>query len=306
MEEQNTGSGLCLSGTAADGFLRVIGAETTALAETARQIHTTSPTATAALGRVLTGAVLLSNEMKNDRDRLTVQVKGRGPAGGITAVSRIATRGGTAGDLEHIYVKGYMDNPYADLPLREADGKLDVGALVGKGYLHITMDLGLKEPYTGSVPLLSGEIAEDLSYYYASSKQIPAAVSLGVLIGEDLRVLAAGGFLLQLLPGAPEELITAMEQRISGMPSVTTLLRAGATIGNILEDVTQGYNLLLSGKMSCAYACDCSRERMKQALCSIGREELRQISEEDHGAELCCHFCNQKYIFSEKEIANLL
>ena len=204
MEERNEQKDLLISGTAADGFLRLIGAETTSVVDAARKIHCTSPTATAALGRVLTGAILMSKEMKNDTDRLTLQVKGRGAIGGIAAVSRISTKNGVAGELNGVFVKGYAENPHADLPLRETDGKLDVGGLVGKGFLSVIMDLGLKEPYTGSVPLLSGEIAEDLSYYYAVSKQVPAAVSLGVLIGQDLSVIKAGGFMLQLLPGAPK------------------------------------------------------------------------------------------------------
>ena len=302
MEERNEQKDLLISGTAADGFLRLIGAETTSVVDAARKIHCTSPTATAALGRVLTGAILMSKEMKNDTDRLTLQVKGRGAIGGIAAVSRISTKNGVAGELNGVFVKGYAENPHADLPLRETDGKLDVGGLVGKGFLSVIMDLGLKEPYTGSVPLLSGEIAEDLSYYYAVSKQVPAAVSLGVLIGQDLSVIKAGGFMLQLLPGAPKSLIEEIETRISG----TTLLRAGATIENILEDITKGHHFAASDKIPCAYFCDCSRERMEEALCSIGKEELRKILEEDHGAELCCHFCNHKYNFTEKEIASLL
>ena len=306
MEERNEQKDLLISGTAADGFLRLIGAETTSVVDAARKIHCTSPTATAALGRVLTGAILMSKEMKNDTDRLTLQVKGRGAIGGIAAVSRISTKNGVAGELNGVFVKGYAENPHADLPLRETDGKLDVGGLVGKGFLSVIMDLGLKEPYTGSVPLLSGEIAEDLSYYYAVSKQVPAAVSLGVLIGQDLSVIKAGGFMLQLLPGAPKSLIEEIETRISGMPSVTTLLRAGATIENTLEDITKGHHFAASDKIPCAYFCDCSRERMEEALCSIGKEELRKILEEDHGAELCCHFCNHKYNFTEKEIASLL
>lgn len=187
---------------AADGCLRIIGAETTAAVNHVQSIHHAAPTAAAALGRVLTGAILMAKELKNDADRLTLQVKGRGPIGGITAVSRIFTRNGAAGNLDGIFVKGYAENPYADLPLRASDGKLDVGGLVGKGFLSVILDLGLKEPYTGSVPLQSGEIAEDLSYYYAVSKQVPAAVSLGVLIDRDLSIRKAGGFLLQLLPGS--------------------------------------------------------------------------------------------------------
>lgn len=304
-QAEQTGDFL-ISGTAADGCLRIIGAETTAAVNRAQSIHHAAPTAAAALGRVLTGAILMAKELKNDADRLTLQVKGRGPIGGITAVSRISTRNGAAGNLDGIFVKGYAENPYADLPLRASDGKLDVGGIVGKGFLSVILDLGLKEPYTGSVPLLSGEIAEDLSYYYAVSKQVPAAVSLGVLIDRDLSIRKAGGFLLQLLPGAPDKLITELEARISGMPSVTTLLNAGASMENILEDLAAGYAPDLSSKIPCAYSCDCSRTRMEQALCSIGKEELRRILEEDHGAEICCHFCGMKYQFSEKELESLL
>ena len=306
MENIHKNNDILISGIAADGFLRIIGAETTALVEDARIIHNTSATATAALGRTLTGVVLMSKEMKNDTDKLTLQIKGRGPIGGIAAVSRICTKDGTAGALDGVFVKGYVDNPYADLPIRESDGKLDVGGLVGKGFMNVIMDLGLKEPYSGSVPLHSGEIAEDLSYYYAMSKQVPAAVSLGVLIGQDLSVLKAGGFMVQLLPGAPDKLIDDIERSISYLPSVTTLLNAGATIENILEDVTRGYDLVISDRVSCRYECDCSRTRMEEALLSIGKEELQQILNEDHGAEICCHFCNKKYHFNEAEIAALL
>lgn len=297
---------ILISGIAADGFVRIIGAETTFITEKARRIHNTSATATAALGRTLTGAVLMSKEMKNDTDRLTVQIKGRGMLGGITASSRIKIKDGASGALSGAYVKGYVENPNADLPIRETDGKLDVGGIVGKGYLNVIMDLGLKEPYSGSVPLQSGEIAEDLSYYYAMSKQVPAAVSLGVLIGEDLGVLKAGGFMVQLLPGAPDKLIDDIERSISYLPSVTTLLNAGATIENILEDVTRGYDLKISDRVECKYECDCSKDRMEQALISIGKDELNNMIKEDHGAEICCHFCNKKYFFGEQELLSLL
>ena len=292
---------ILISGIAADGYLRVIGAETTQLVEDARLTHNTSATATAALGRMLTGTVLMAKEMKNETDKLTIQLKGKGPIGGMATVCRIRTKNGAAGAL----VKGYADHPHADLPTRESDGKLDVGGLVGKGFMNVMMDLGLKEPYSGSVPLHSGEIAEDFSYYYLMSKQVPAAVSLGVLIGQDLNVVKAGGFMGQLLPGAPDKLIDDIERSISYMPSVTTLLNAGATIENILEDITRGYSLDIADRVECVYQCDCSRERMEEALLSIGKDEIKKILEEDHGAELCCHFCNKKYKFSEEEIRGL-
>ncbi len=297
---------ILISGLAADGYLRVIGAETTQLVEEARKTHNMSATATAALGRMLTGTVLMAKEMKNETDKLTIQLKGKGPIGGMATVCRIKTKNGAAGALDKVFVKGYADHPYADLPIRESDGKLDVGGLVGKGFMNVMMDFGLKEPYSGSVPLRSGEIAEDFSYYYALSKQVPAAVSLGVLIGEQLDVMKAGGFMIQLLPGAPDKLIDDIERNISYMPSVTTLLNAGATIENILEDITRGYNLDISDRVECKFECDCSKERMEEALLSIGKEEIKKILEEDHGAELCCHFCNKKYQFTEEEIAELI
>ena len=302
MAENIENNDLLLSGTAADGFVRIIGAETTHTVNSAFLIHHTSPTATAALGRVLTGAVLMSKDMKNETDRMTIQVKGKGPIRGITAVSRICNANGIAGNIGEVFVKGYAENPFADLPLRETDGKLDVGGVVGKGFMSIITDLGLKEPYIGNVPLISGEIAEDISYYYATSKQVPAAVSLGVLIDQDLSVRKSGGFMLQLLPGAPDELITALETRMSNMPSVTTLLNAGATIENILQDILQGYGPDIGHAARCQYRCDCSEERMERALISIGKEELDKIMREDHGVEICCHFCNRKYYFTEKDI----
>ena len=305
MKESDCVGDVLVSGVAADGYLRVVGAQTKDLVEKCRKTHNMSATATAALGRLLIGAVLMSKEMKNDSDKLTIQIKGKGKIGGMAAVVRIATKDGAAGALDSVCVKGYAENPMADLPTRESDGKLDVGGIVGQGFMNVIMDLGLKEPYSGSVPLHSGEIAEDLSYYYLMSKQVPTAISLGVLIGENLEVLQAGGYMVQLLPGAPDKLIDDIERNISYLPSVTTLLNAGASIINILQDVTRGYDLNISEKVTCEYKCDCSKERMEEAICSIGKDELKTIIDEDHGAELCCHFCNNKYSFDEAELQKL-
>lgn len=289
-----------ISGVCGDGFVRVVAADTQACVQRALDIHRTSPVASAALGRLLTGAVLMSRMLKNERDSITLQVKSRGPLGGMVAIA------GADGS-----VRGYCQHPAVDLPLR-ADGKLDVGGAVGKGTLSVIKDLGLKEPYGGTVALVSGEIAEDLSYYFASSEQVPSVVALGVLVAPDdgadcgYRIDAAGGYMLQLMPGAPETLIAELEQRVSGFLPVTTLLHAGASISEICEDLLRGLGLDIREEKACAYRCTCSRARMERALRSIGREALSEMIREDHGAEMVCHFCRERYNFTETDLQNLL
>ncbi len=286
---------------AAEGMIRIIGADTTELCEKARKLHGTSGVATAALGRTLTAAALLSNQLKNDTDSITVQIKGDGALGGIVAVSD-----------SHANVRGYVMNPQAELPLREDDGKLDVGGAVGKGYINIIKDLGMKEPYIGTAKLISGEIAEDLTYYLAVSEQVPSVVALGVRIAPDPEgkepfiVDKAGGYLLQLMPGASDDLIDAIEKQLRMLPSVTTLLAAGATIENILEDLLIGHGFVLQEKAECGYKCTCSRERMEKTLISIGAGDLQEIIDDGKGAELCCHFCDNKYFFSTEDVKKLL
>lgn len=290
-----------ITATAAGGRIRLIGAETTLLCEEARALHHTSAVATAALGRLLTGAALMSRFLKNATDSITLQIKGRGPLGGVVAVSDA-----------YANVRGYVENPFAELPLRESDGKLDVGGAIGKGALHVIKDLGMKEPYVGTSALVSGEIAEDLTYYLAVSEQVPSVVALGVRVSPDpggreaFRVSQAGGFLLQLLPGAEESLIDALEKRIAGFPSVTTLLAAGATVENMLEDLMQGYDFTVRDRKPCAYRCTCSREKMEKTLVSIGAQDLQEIIDDGRGAELCCHFCGAKYFFDTDAVVKLL
>lgn len=290
-----------ITAMAADGQVRLIGADTTVLCEKARALHNTSAVATAALGRTLTGAALMSRLLKNDTDSITLQIKGRGPLGGVVAVSDALAN-----------VRGYVGDPSVELPLRESDGKLDVGGAIGKGYLNIVKDLGMKEPYVGTSALISGEIAEDLTYYLAVSEQVPSVVALGVRVAPDpsgnapFVVSQAGGFLLQLLPGAAESLIGDMEKRIASLPSVTTLLAAGATIENIMEDLMKGYDLTIQNKQPCAYHCTCSREKMEKTLISLGEQDLQEIIDDGRGAELCCHFCGNKYFFDTDAIVKLL
>ena len=286
---------------AADGLVRVTAAESTATCEKARIIHGTSALATAALGRALTAAALLSSQLKNDTDSVCLQINGKGPLGRIVCISDVRAR-----------VRGYVANPKAELPLRVSDGKIDVAAGVGKGFLQIIKDLSLKEPYIGTSALVSGEIAEDLTYYFAASEQVPSSVALGVRIGPDpegkepFRVEKAGGFIIQLMPGAPDSLIDDLEKRISGLPSVTTLLAAGATVQDIIHDVFKGYSPEIETSHWFGYVCGCSRGRMQAALAAVGRKDLTEIYNDGQGAELCCNFCNKKYFFTTEEIGAML
>ncbi|WBW49600.1 Hsp33 family molecular chaperone HslO [Peptoniphilus equinus] len=278
-----------------EGRIRIIAADTRYLVDTARQMHNTSPTATAALGRTLTGALLMSVTMKNDKDRLTINIKGDGPIGRIVVSAK--------GNGE---VKGYVNHPEADLPLRERDGKLDVGGLVGQGTLTVVMDQGLKEPYVGKTQLISGEIAEDLAAYFYQSDQIPSVVSLGVLVDVDYSVKQAGGFLLQLMPGADEALIEKVEHSISGLKAVTTMLDEGMTPKDIIAKVMEGFDVKYLEETTASYQCDCSREKVTDSLLSLGRDELQAILEEDGQAEVVCHFCNTKYHFDAPALQSML
>lgn len=288
------------SAVAADGFLRVIGAETTELVRKAQTVHNTTAVATAALGRVLTAAVLLSKGLKNPTDIMTIQFKGKGPLGGVIAV--------TTADAK---VRGYVDNPDCLLPLTDK-GKLDVGGAIGKGFLNIIKDLGLKEPYTGTIPLVSGEVAEDIACYLSVSEQIPSVVSLGVLAAPsrdgtvDFEVACAGGFILQLMPGAPESLIDELEKRVRLLCPVTELLSNGSSMRKILTDLLNGYDLSDVAERECGYVCTCSRERMEKTLFGLGRAELEDIIAEQGDAEIQCHFCNSKYTFSKAELQKMV
>lgn len=282
-------------GNSMDGAIRVFAAVSTDLVNEAQRIHHTYPVATAALGRTLTAAAIMGAGLKNEDDSITIQFKGDGPIERVIAVTDAKS-----------CVRGYVGNPYVDLPLSEK-GKLDVGRAVGKGQLSVVRDLGLKEPYIGQVPIVTGEIAEDLTYYYAASEQIPTAMSLGVLVGTDNRAIAAGGFMLQLMPEADEALAAALEEKMKTIPPVTKMITYGMTAENILFAVTDGFDMLMDNHIiTPEYRCKCSKERMERALVSIGKEELESIIKEQGEAELSCQFCDNKYRFTKAELEKLL
>lgn len=281
--------------TAAKGTVRVIGAVTTDIARTAKEYHNLSPVSSAALGRTLTAATLISQTLKGDKETITIQIKGNGPLGGIVAVSDSKAN-----------VRGYVGNPNIDLLLNE-NGKLDVAGAVGReGYLNVIKDLGLKEPYIGFVRLVSGEIAEDIAYYFALSEQTPSVVSLGVLVDKDGSIINSGGYMIQLMPDAAEETIDFLEAKTENFPTVTELLSEGKNIQEIIEMMLGEIGLEFYETSSCKYLCNCSRDRMERNLISLGPKEILDMVEEQHGAELQCYFCNIKYGFTEKDLLNLI
>ncbi len=282
-------------GTSMDGGIRVFAAVTTDLVNEAQKIHNTYPVATAALGRTLTAGVLMSAAgLKNDTDSLTVQVKGDGPLGNVVVCA----------DAK-LNVRGYVSNPFVDRPLNQK-GKLDVGGAVGKGALNVIRDLGMKEPYIGQIPLVSGEIAEDITMYYAQSEQIPTAVALGVLVDTDNSVLAAGGFMIQMMPGSTDEEAQLIEKTLENLPPVTSMIADGKDAEEIIFSVIEGIDFLIEnteGKPK--YSCTCSKDRMEKALISIGKKEIEDIINEQGEAELSCQFCNNKYKFTKDELQKL-
>lgn len=286
---------ILLRGNSVDGAIRVFVTVTTDLVNEAQRIHHTYPVATAALGRTLTAAAIIGAGLKNETDTTTIQFKGDGPLGSIVAVT----------DSES-HVRGYVVNPYVDLPLNER-GKLDVGGAVGEGYLNVIRDLGMKEPYAGQVPLVTGEIAEDLTYYFARSEQIPTAIALGVLVDTDNSVKASGGFMIQLMPEATEEMAIQIEEKMKTIEPITKMIDDGMSAEDIFFHVTEGFDMLMENKgVEPKYECKCSRERMEQALISIGKKELEDIIEEQGEAELTCQFCDNQYKFSKNELEKLL
>lgn len=263
------------------------------MVEEARQIHGLSPTACAALGRTMLGASILGNAMKGEQDTLTLRLCGGGPVGSVVAVSD------SLGN-----VRAYAENPEADLPTR-ADGKLDVGGLIGRdGTLTVSRDLGLREPYIGSVALTTGEVAEDLTAYLVESEQVPSACGLGVLVGTDRSILAAGGFLVQLLPGAPEELIAKIEENIFMMDQLTTILHEDGP-EEILQQILRGLQPEILDRDPVCYHCSCSRERIGAALSSTGADTLRELAEEGKDTEVTCRFCGKEYHFQPEELMKM-
>ncbi len=278
-----------------NGAIRVVAADTTELCNRAQEIHKMSATAAAVLGRTITAAAIMGSMLKSEDDAITLQLNGGGPIGRVIAVAD-----GKAN------VKGYVDYPLVDLPLNEK-GKLDVGGAVGtNGMLSIIRDLGLKEPYVGQVPLVNGEIAEDLTRYYATSEQLPTAVALGVLVDVDYTIKAAGGFILQVLPGAYDEDIDNVEKTVQSIASVTEMLSNGKKPEDIVEKLLSDYEIEYFDNIGTAYKCDCSRERTDRALISIGKEELTKLIEEDGKAEITCHFCDNVYNYTKEELMDLL
>ena len=280
--------------TAADNQIRAFAATTKELVEKARAAHDTSPVATAALGRLLTGGVMMGVMMKGEKDLLTLQVKGDGPIGGITV---------TADSQGH--VKGYVENPDVLLPANTL-GKLDVGGAVGNGMLRVIKDMGLKEPYVGQVALETGELGDDLTYYFATSEQVPSSVGLGVLMEKDNTVKQAGGFIIQLMPFTDEKVIEALEKKISEVQSVTSMLNLGMTPEDILNELLGEFHPEISEKIPAEFHCDCSKKRVEKVLISLGKKELTSIINDGKPVELKCHFCNTSYDFSVEELKKIL
>ncbi|CUH93485.1 Hsp33 family molecular chaperone HslO [Herbinix luporum] len=279
--------------SAANNQIRAFAATSKNLIEHARTIHNTSPIATAALGRLLTAGAMMGVMMKGDKDLLTLQIKGNGPIGGVTVT---ANSKGT--------VKGYVYNPQIMLPANP-QGKLDVGGAIGEGMLTVIKDLGLKEPYVGQTNLVSGEIAEDLTYYYATSEQVPSSVALGVLMNKDNTVRCGGGFILQLMPFAEDEVISKLEEKISGLKGITGLLDKGMTPEMILDHLLGDLGMEILEKYPTGFECNCSKERVEKAVISIGKKDIKEMIDDNKPIEVNCHFCNEHYIFTVEELKEI-
>lgn len=280
--------------TAADNQIRAFAATTKELAEAARKAHNTSPVATAALGRLLSAGAMMGVMMKGEKDILTLQVRGDGPIGGITV---------TADSQGN--VKGYVNNPGVMLP-PNALGKLDVGGAVGQGMLNVIKDMGLKEPYVGQVDLQTGELGDDLTYYFASSEQVPSAVGLGVLMEHNNTVKQAGGFIIQLMPFTDEAVIEALENKLANVQSVTSMLDKGMGPEEILNELLGEFGLEITDKVPTQFYCNCDKKRIEKVLISIGEKELKSMIADGKPIEVNCHFCNTNYTFSVEELKALL
>ena len=274
--------------------VRLFAATTREMAETARQIHQTSPVATAALGRLLTAGAMMASMTSGEDNLLTLQIRGDGPIAGLTVTAK------SDGN-----VKGYVGNPDVMLP-PSSKGKLDVGGAVGHGVLTVYKDLGLKEPYTGQTQLVSGEIAEDLAYYFAISEQTNSSVGLGVLMEKNNTVRQAGGFILQLMPDTSEEVIARLEENFKTLPSVTTMLENGMSPEDMIRRIMDGMDVEFYETLPTAYSCDCSKLRMEKALVSLGRKELQDMIDEGEPVEMGCQFCGRHFTFSVDDLKTLL
>ncbi|MBL4931085.1 MULTISPECIES: Hsp33 family molecular chaperone HslO [Clostridium] len=284
-----------IKATAKGGYIRIIAGQTTNLVQEGARIHDCTPTAASALGRMLTGAALMSTMLKSDKEVITLQIKGGGEAKGVTVTA-----------YSDATVKGFIGNPYVNPPLNSV-GKLDVGGAIGKnGSLTVIKDLGLKDPYVGQVPIHSGEIAEDLSYYFTVSEQTPSAVALGVLVDRDYSIKASGGFIIQMMPGADEFIADIITYRLEEIPQLTSMLSQGKSIEDIIKYIFEDMDLKINETIYPEYKCNCSRERMERAFLSIGEKDLTEIYEEGKEEELICHFCNTAYKFTNEEVGELL
>ncbi|KYH35552.1 33 kDa chaperonin [Clostridium tepidiprofundi DSM 19306] len=281
--------------TAHNGDIRIIAGITTEMVNEATKIHNCAATASAALGRMLIAGCLMGAMLKSENDSVTIKIDGGGKAKGITVTSHADAS-----------VKGYIGNPLVDL-LPNDKGKLDVGGAIGKnGNLLVIRDLGLKKPYVGQVPIYTGEVGDDIAYYYTVSEQTPSAVGLGVLVDKDLSIKAAGGFIIQMMPGADEMLADIVTYRLQEIPSITSLISDGKSIQEILELLFDDMDLKIHDSLIPKYRCDCSRDKVEKALISIGKEELSNIYREGKNEEITCQFCGKKYIFTNEDIAILI
>lgn len=282
-----------IKATAAEGMIRAFACTTKDMVSKACEIHKTSPVVSAAMGRLMSATAMMSSMMKNEEDMLTLKIEGTGPMKGIITTSK-----------KDAFVKAYPFVSDVDLSLNDK-GKLDVSEAIGAGFLSLISDTGLKEPYVGRVELISGEIAEDISYYYYISEQIPSAVSLGVLVDVDYSIICSGGFIIQLMPFCSEEIISRLEEKIKNLAPVTTMLQNGMSIEDILNEILGDMDLKINETLPCGFACDCSRTKVENALAGVGVSELKDMAEEKKDTEVECHFCKKKYIFTKEDLISL-
>ena len=285
--------------TAAQEHSRAFAVDSTEMVSEAREIHRTYPVVTAALGRLLSAGAMMGSMMKGEDDLITLTIKGDGPIGSLTVTAD-----------SHGNIKGFPGNPSVDIPTREDPNgntqKLDVGGAIGSGILTVSMDLGLKEPYNGQVELQTGEIGDDLAYYFTVSEQTPSAVALGVMIGKDSSVLHSGGFIIQLMPDAPEEAIATLEAKLADLEPVTTLMERGLSPEDILTLILGDLDLVLTEEEPVRFHCNCSRERILNALATLSNDDLQSIIADDEEIEVKCHFCNSAYKFGTDELRDML
>ncbi len=282
-----------VTGMAANNEVRAFAITSKELVEKARKHHNTSPVATAALGRLLSAGAMMGTMMKNEKDVLTLQIKAGGPLDGMTVIAN-----------SHGVVKGYVGNPNVILPAK--NGKLDVGEAVGIGFMNVIKDMGLKEPYLGQAVLQTGEIAEDLTFYFATSEQVPSSVGLGVLMEKDNTVKQAGGFIIQLLPFASEDTITVLEQNITNLDTVTNMLEKGLTPEEMLGEVLKGFDIEFTDKLETKFECDCSKEKVTKAIISIGKKDIEDMIADGEDVEAKCHYCNTAYKYSVIDLKQIL